>query len=128
MEYIKIISGVLAIFIGYHKFILSLLDRKIDKEIWEREKKLLDRLEEENRRNVIEDIEYVHPKKLVWDSTTDELKVCTREYPSGVELPENKFVVHKYKAKSGHASRAGIMRVVSWMYLFKNYDIKDWVR
>ena len=69
----------------------------------------------------------MHPKKLVWDSTTDELKVCTREYPSGVELPENKFVVHKYKAKSGHASRAGIMRVVSWMYLFKNYDIKDWV-
>ena len=79
----------------------------------------------EDGRNVIEDIEYVHPKKLVWDSTTDELKVCTREYPSGVELPENKFVVHKYKAKSGHASRAGIMRVVSWMYLFKNYDIKD---
>ena len=42
----------------------------------------------EDGRNVIEDIEYVHPKKLVWDSTTDELKVCTREYPSGVELPE----------------------------------------
>ena len=35
-----------------------------------------------------------NPKKLLWDSTTDELKVCTREYPSGVELPENKFVVH----------------------------------
>lgn len=29
----------------------------------------------EDGRNVIEDIEYVHPKKLVWDSTTDELKV-----------------------------------------------------
>jgi len=55
MEYIKIISGVLAIFIGYHKFILSLLDRKIDKEIWEREKKLLERLEEENRRNLEEE-------------------------------------------------------------------------
>lgn len=81
----------------------------------------------EDGRNVIEDIEYVHPKKLVWDSATDELKICTREYPSGVEFPENKFVVHKYKAKSGHAARSGIMRVVSWMYLFKNYDIKDWV-
>ena len=78
-------------------------------------------------KNVIEDIAYVHPKKLVWDSTTDELKICTKEYPSGVVLPGNKFVVHKYKAKSGHASRAGILRVVSWMYLFKNYDIKDWV-
>ncbi len=77
--------------------------------------------------NVIDDIEYVHPKKLIWDSLTDELLVCTGDYPSGVALPENKFVVHKYKAKSGHASRAGLLRVVSWMYLFKNYDVKDWV-
>lgn len=81
----------------------------------------------EDGRNVIEDIAYVHPKKLVWDSVTDELKICTKEYPSGIILPENKFVVHLYKAKSGHTSRAGILRVVSWMYLFKNYDIKDWV-
>lgn len=81
----------------------------------------------ENGYNIIDDIEYVHPKKLIWDSLNDEMKICTREYPAGTELPENKFVVHKYKAKSGHPSRAGIMRVVSWMYLFKNYDIKDWV-
>jgi len=81
----------------------------------------------QNGRNVIEDIKYVHPKKLIWDSITDEMKICTKEYPEGVELPENKFVVHRYKAKSGHISRAGIMRVVSWMYLFKNYDVKDWV-
>lgn len=80
-----------------------------------------------NGYNIIEDIEYVHPKKIIWDSTDDKLKICTKEFPSGIELPENKFVVHEYKAKSGHPSRAGIMRVVSWMYLFKNYDIKDWV-
>ena len=64
MEYIKIISGVLAIFIGYHKFILSLLDRKIDKEIWEREKKLLERLEEENRRNMLDGIKRIE-KRMV---------------------------------------------------------------
>ena len=81
----------------------------------------------ENGWNVIDNIEYVHPKKLIWDGVTDELQICTREYPSGIGLPKNKFIVHKYKAKSGHASRAGIMRIVSWMYLFKNYDIKDWV-
>ena len=81
----------------------------------------------EDGRDIIENIEYVHPKKLLWDAATDEMKICTSEYPAGVSLPENKFVVHKYKAKSGHAGRAGIMRVVSWMYLFKNYDIKDWV-
>ena len=77
--------------------------------------------------NIIEGIEHVHPKKLIWNSRTDEMEICTREFPSGVSLPENKFVVHKYKAKSGHTSRNGILRVVSWMYLFKNYDIKDWV-
>lgn len=81
----------------------------------------------EDGRNVIRDVEYVHPKKLIWDGITDQMKICTREYPSGIELPANKFVVHRYKAKSGHASRAGILRVVAWMYLFKNYDIKDWV-
>ena len=42
-------------------------------------------------------------------------------------LPGNKFIVHKYKARSGHTSRAGILRVTAWMYLFKNYDLKDWV-
>lgn len=77
--------------------------------------------------NVIEDITYVHPKKLFWDSQTDEMKICTMEYPGGVSLPENKFVVHRYKAKSGHPSRSGVFRTVAWMYLFKNYDIKDWV-
>ena len=64
MEYIKIISGVLAIFIGYHRFILSLLDRKIDKEIWEREKKLLDRLEEENRRNMLDGIKRIEERMV----------------------------------------------------------------
>ena len=64
MEYIKILSGIVALFIGYHKFILSLLDRKIDKEIWEREKKLLDRLEEENRRNMLDGIKRIEERMV----------------------------------------------------------------
>lgn len=77
--------------------------------------------------NVITGIEWVHPKKLMWDYATDELKICTTDYPEGISLPANKFVIHRYKAKSGHPSRAGILRVAAWMYLFKNYDLKDWV-
>ena len=50
----------------------------------------------------------------------------TKDAPEGILLPANKFIVHKYKARSGHTSRAGILRVVAWMYLFKNYDLKDW--
>lgn len=80
-----------------------------------------------NRNFIIAGIEWVHPKKLFWDYETDEMKICTMEYPEGISLPENKFVVHRYKAKSGHPSRAGVLRIVAWMYLFKNYNIKDWV-
>lgn len=77
--------------------------------------------------NIIKNIEFVHPKKLVWDYETDEMMICTKEFPSGIHLPENKFVVHRYNAKSGHVSKAGLHRVLAWMYLFKNYDVKDWV-
>ncbi len=82
---------------------------------------------DKNGNCIIKDIEWVHPKKLYWDYETDAMKIRIMEYPSGISLPENKFVVHKYKAKSGHPSRAGILRIAAWMYLFKNYDIKDWV-
>lgn len=81
---------------------------------------------DKNGNFIIAGIEWVHSKKLFWDYQTDELKLCTMEYPEGISLPENKFIVHRYKAKSGHPSRAGILRIVAWMYLFKNYDIKDW--
>lgn len=77
--------------------------------------------------NIVEDIQWIHPKKLVWDSISDDMLICTKEFPTGIGLPKNKFVVHRYKAKSGHESRAGLLRIVAWMYLFKNYDVKDWV-
>lgn len=76
--------------------------------------------------STIKDIKWRHQKKFFWDNT-DTLKVQTLEFPQGIGLPENKFIIHRYKARSGHPSRAGVLRVVAWMYLFKNYDMKDWV-
>lgn len=75
----------------------------------------------------IKDIEWKHPKKFTFDDAW-RLRLLTESDPvNGIELPPGKFVFHKYKAKSGHPSRAGVIRVCSWMYLFKNYDLKDWV-
>lgn len=76
---------------------------------------------------VVDDIRSRHQKRFFWDSIDDSFKVRTQEAPEGIELPKNKFIVHKYKARSGHPSRAGVLRVVAWMYLFKNYTLKDWV-
>lgn len=73
----------------------------------------------------VDRISQVQPKLLLWDND-DVMRIVTDEAPTGIEIPPNKFIVHRYKAKSGHPSRAGILRVCSWMYLFKNYDVKDW--
>lgn len=47
---------------------------------------------------------------------------------SGLEaLNPYKFIIHKHRAKSGLPIRGGVVRPVLWMYLFKNFSIKDWV-
>lgn len=72
-------------------------------------------------------IKWVHPKRFTFGDK-DEFRLLTERDPiHGIELPPNKFIVHKFKARSGHPSRAGIIRVCAWMYLFKNYGVKDWV-
>lgn len=75
---------------------------------------------------VVDDIRSRPQKRFFWDSE-GAFKVRTDEAPEGIELPKNKFILHRYKARSGHPSRAGVLRVVAWMYLFKNYTLKDWV-
>ena len=45
----------------------------------------------------------------------------------GVEIPERKFVIHKFKAVSGSPVRAGLTRILGFFYIFKNYAIKDWL-
>lgn len=75
----------------------------------------------------INDIKWRHQKRFTYDDYWN-LRLLTDESPAlGIEMPPAKFVVHKYKAKSGYPGRAGVLRVCAWMYLFKNYDIKDWV-
>ena len=80
----------------------------------------------EEGRTTVNDIRCRHQKRFFWDDE-DDFKVRTQDAPEGILLPENKFIVHRYKARSGHPARAGVLRVVAWCYLFKNYDLKDWV-
>lgn len=81
----------------------------------------------EQGRVVPRSIPWRHPKKFCFDDL-DELRVLTEENRAqGIPLPPNKFIVHQYKARSGSPTRAGVLRVAVWMYLFKNYAIKDWL-
>jgi phage gp29-like protein len=77
---------------------------------------------------MISHLTHIHARKITfWNSMTPRL--LTEEEPvMGVDAPPFKLVYHRYKARSGYDTRAGIMRVCAWMYLFKNYDVKDWVQ
>ena len=44
---------------------------------------------------VVGDIRSRHQKRFFWDSVDDSFKVRTQEAPEGIELPKNKFIVHK---------------------------------
>jgi phage gp29-like protein len=44
-----------------------------------------------------------------------------------IDLMPYKYIVHTHKAKSGLPIRGGVARPVAWMWLFKNFSVKDWV-
>lgn len=86
---------------------------------------------------LIRRIEWIHAKKALfykrgaadmWAKSFEVPRVLTEAEPiNGEVMPPFKLVYHRYKARSGYDTRAGVLRVCAWMYLFKNYGIKDWV-
>ncbi len=45
--------------------------------------------------------------------------------PDGAPLQPFGWISHIHRAKSGYIARAGLCRILSWPYLFKNYSIRD---
>lgn len=86
---------------------------------------------------VIDRIAWIHAKKALfyergaanmWQKSYEVPKILTEAQPiEGEAMPAFKLVYHRYKARSGYDTRAGLLRVCAWMYLFKNYGVKDWV-
>ncbi|MDI3547898.1 MAG: hypothetical protein PWR10_1550 [Halanaerobiales bacterium] len=75
----------------------------------------------------IKNLKILPNKKFTFYNSTLPRLITDKNPSEGEELPPFKFVYHRHRAKSGSPTRAGVLRVTSWMYLFKNYSIKDWV-
>lgn len=73
------------------------------------------------------------PKAICWRppswfqvSQKDQNALRLRDNSAeGAELRPFGWIVHRHKAKSGYIARAGLHRVLSWPYLFKNYSVRD---
>lgn len=75
--------------------------------------------------------EFIDQKRFIFMDSSGILnktpRLVTDDQPMGVEIPAWRVLFHRYRGKSGHPARSGIFRVCTWLYLFKNYSIKDWV-
>lgn len=74
------------------------------------------------------------PKELKWRDPKwfefDRIDGETLRLVNGaerVDISPYKFITHTHKAKSGLAIRGGVARPCAWMWLFKNFSVKDWV-
>jgi len=78
-----------------------------------------------------ESLEFIEQKRFLFTDTKGYLRkiplLLTDSDPMGIEIPAWKVLLHQYGGKSGHPARSGIYRVCAWMYLFRNYSLKDWV-
>jgi phage gp29-like protein len=74
----------------------------------------------------VEELKWVPQKKLTFVEDLAPRLVTANGPWQGVPFPPWKIIYHRYKAKSGHDTRAGVLRVVGYMYLLKNYSLKDW--
>jgi phage gp29-like protein len=72
------------------------------------------------------DLKWRRPEWFEFDREDGEtLYLRTEEGPQA--LVPYKFIVHTAQSKSGLAIRGGVVRPCAWMWLFKNFSIKDWV-
>lgn len=76
-------------------------------------------------------IDFIEQKRFRFaDSNGHLLKyplLLSDDDPMGAEIPSWKILFHRYGGKAGHAAKSGIYRVCTWMYLFRNYALKDWL-
>jgi phage gp29-like protein len=75
---------------------------------------------------LIKGFNLIHPKNISFVNSLTPL-VITEDNWQGVEPKPWQLVYHRAAAKSGHDTRNGVLRVCAYMYLFKNYSLKDWV-
>ena len=76
-------------------------------------------------------LEFIEQKRFIFTDKTGYLKryprLLTDDDMMGEEIKPWSLALHTYGGKSGHPVKSSLYRVCSWLYLFKNYELKDWV-
>ncbi len=74
---------------------------------------------------VVENIEWLNPKRISF-AQGEKPYLIEPDSQAIINPPPWKLIFHRSVLRSGSVVRAGLLRTVSWVYLFKNYSLKDW--
>lgn len=73
------------------------------------------------------DLKWRDPRWFEFDQNDGETLYLRGDLGEKIELKPYKYIIHRAQAKSGVPIRGGVIRPCVWMWLFKNFSIKDWV-
>jgi phage gp29-like protein len=74
---------------------------------------------------IVEDIEWINSKRISF-AQGEKPRLLDAQGLDSIEPPPWKLIFHRCNLRSGSVVRAGLLRTVAWVYLFKNYALKDW--
>lgn len=69
--------------------------------------------------------DFITQRRFIFDGKIPLLITDNNE--EGETIPPYKMIMHQYGGLSGDPKHPKIFRACAWMYLFKNYSLKDWV-
>ncbi|MEJ5330113.1 MAG: DUF935 family protein [Desulfobaccales bacterium] len=74
----------------------------------------------------VAELRWIPQKRITFVNDLIPRLLTDKEPWKGEEIPPWRIIYHRYKARSGYDTRAGVLRVVGYMYLLKNFALKDW--
>jgi phage gp29-like protein len=73
-------------------------------------------------------LEWVDPRFVDWDRETRRVPLLIGNAGERTPLAPGKFLFLQLKAKSGIPIRGGLARAAAWVWMYKNFTVKDWVQ
>lgn len=76
-------------------------------------------------RVVVAEVQQIPPKRVSFRDG-EEPQILAEDGRTQLEVPPWKIIFHRHWLRSGSVVRSGVLRTIAWVYLFKNYALKDW--
>ena len=76
--------------------------------------------------NVVSELKFRPQWKFTFAESGEDFEIV-QPNPPNIPIPDNKFIIHRYRAKSGFLGSSALGRTLLWLYLCKHSGMKYWL-